>query len=136
MLLGAFCVFLILTFGSIGAGLAIMRGDLITVEPAVLDIGQAQRGTTRTVSVDLRNLSNQPLTVIGGTSTCKCVVTRELPLTILPGQVSRLPIDLRFSGAVGDFRQQFVLYVDSVQRPKTVGRLTGRIVDADPAGTK
>jgi hypothetical protein len=75
-------------YGSPQAALARIRGDVLSASPAHVDFGDAVAGQVVERKVDVRNWSDQPVRVIGGTSDCSCVTTIDLPLTIPPG-VSR-----------------------------------------------
>jgi hypothetical protein len=57
-----------LSFGSFPGAIAYFRGDRVTVEPRLIDVGQGEAGEGREVSVTLTNWTGQPIQVFGGTS--------------------------------------------------------------------
>jgi hypothetical protein len=113
--------------------LARLRGELLTVDPAVSDVGEATAGTARSFLVRLVNHSDQPIRVVGGTSSCACTVTSDLPMTVPPPREARsIEIRMKFSGGVGRFQHRFVLYTDADESPIVVARFAGRVVATPP----
>jgi hypothetical protein len=64
MLTVAFCILGALD-SSPSTALALLRGDSLTVEPAVLDLGTAAPLESRAFTVRVRNHTHRPLRVIG-----------------------------------------------------------------------
>ncbi len=48
--------------------LAHLRGEVITLEPALVQLGEATAGEERQFQIQLNNISDRPITLIGGTS--------------------------------------------------------------------
>jgi hypothetical protein len=48
--------------------LAHLRGEVITLEPALVQLGEATAGEERQFQIQVTNLSDRPITLIGGTS--------------------------------------------------------------------
>jgi hypothetical protein len=60
--------FLHLGFGSLEAGLAYFRGERVSPQPWLIDVGRGQAGEKRQVTVTLTNWTDEPIQVLGGTS--------------------------------------------------------------------
>jgi hypothetical protein len=111
------------------AALAQMRGEPLTVEPAVTDIGSAIRGTRQAFPVELRNHADHPIRVVGGTTSCSCITTTDLPLVIPPGENRTLQVTITFKGSAGRFQHHFQLFTDQQQQFAVVAGFTGRVLD-------
>ncbi len=108
--------------------LARLRGEPITVEPAVSDMGDGLAGEERSFTIRITNHSDHQVRVVGGTASCSCFTTDDLPVTLLPGQSHPLTIRMVFRGQVGRFQRRFNLYTDDGQGT-IVARYSGRLVE-------
>ncbi len=115
--------------------LARLRGETLSVEPTIKDLGLGNVGETRTFEVTLRNYSNQPIRVVGGTTSCACVATNDLPVTIPAGSALPITVTIRFTGSPGRFAHRYVLYNDSEER-LTVARFSGSVVESSRTTAK
>jgi hypothetical protein len=66
--------------GRPGDLLARIRGDRITVEPPLTDMGSDEAGHRRRFTVILHNHTDHTVRIVGGTTSCACIVTDELPV--------------------------------------------------------
>jgi hypothetical protein len=73
-------------YGSPQAALARLRGEVLTASPDYVDFGVGTASHMLERTVEVRNWSERPVRLVGGTSDCSCVVTADLPLTIPPGE--------------------------------------------------
>jgi hypothetical protein len=78
--------------GSAPVALARLRGESLTFSPDQVDFGTVPAGQVVERSVEVRNWTDRPIRVIGGTSDCLYVTTVDLPLTISPGETRSLTI--------------------------------------------
>ncbi len=117
----------LLTFDDPLEALARMRGDSITVQPAVSDAGEGATGTVRTFRVQLVNHMDRPVRFLGGTTTCSCVATEDLPFIVEKGESGSIDLSVRFVGASGRFQHSFALLTDAEAQPVVVARFAGRI---------
>lgn len=108
--------------------LAQLRGDTLLVDPYVYDAGKGKIGESRTVTIQLINEGTQPVRVEGGSSSCSCVTTKNLPITIAPGESQPLEIQIKFTGSSGRFQQRYLLFTNDKQRPTVVARFTGEAI--------
>jgi hypothetical protein len=110
------------------AGLARLRGDFITVEPAITDVGSGLTGERRDFTVSVINNAEHSVRFIGGTSSCACMATDDLPLTLAPGERRLLRVRMTFNGSQGLFQERFVLYTDQESQTVVVSRFHGRVM--------
>jgi hypothetical protein len=98
-----------LIFGSVPAVLAHFRGETITVIPSLLDVGRGLVGELRSAQIEIKNWSDKPVRVVGGTSDCSCGTTSGLPIEIAPGQTRPLSVSVRFPPSEGIFTRTAML---------------------------
>jgi hypothetical protein len=79
---------------SIEAWVSWLRGDSIAVSTRMVDFGEVSPGEVRQASVDLRNRTDRPVSLLGGTQTPMWSVTSTLPLTVPPGETRELLVSL------------------------------------------
>jgi hypothetical protein len=108
--------------------LALLRSESLVIEPAVIDLGSGPRGVSRTFSIRVRNRSDHPIRLLGGTAGCKGVATKSMPLSIQARETENVIIVVRFTGPVGHGQQPYRLYTDDPSQPVLVGRCAGLLV--------
>lgn len=130
---------LLLLFGSILLAadrptdiLARLRGEVLTVDPNVSDVGEAMAGVRRWFTVHLVNHTDRPIRVVGGTTSCSCIAARDLPVVVPPHASRPIVVQISYSGGVGRFYHRFVLYTDDEQQRLVVARFTGGVVGRPP----
>ncbi|MFT3879401.1 MAG: DUF1573 domain-containing protein [Gemmatales bacterium] len=107
--------------------LARLRGETLAVHPPITQLGEGTAGEQRTFQIALRNYSDKPIKVVGGTTTCSCIATQDLPITIPPGSSETINVKIKFSGSAGKFAHRFMLYTDA-DKPLTVARFSGSVM--------
>ena len=90
-------------FGSIERAIAFIRNERISVEPRLILLGKIDAGSDAESSVSLTNWTDEKIEIIGGTSDCSCIATKNLPIEIAPGQTERLVISVRAPKTPGVF---------------------------------
>lgn len=108
--------------------LARLRGESITVDPAVTEIGRGVEREQRELTLQLTNNTDRPIYVFGGTKAGYCNATVDLPLTILGGDSRSIRVRVMFRGEVGLFQHLFVLYTDDQQQPIVTASFSGRVI--------
>jgi hypothetical protein len=105
-------------FGSVDAAMAKLRGESLGVNPAFLDFGSGAPGDRIVAKVTVRNWTDKPVRVYGGTSDCTCLATLDLPVSIEPrGQVD---LAVRFAvprATAGLFSRKVELLTDCRDQP-------------------
>jgi hypothetical protein len=109
--------------------LARLRGESLTVEPSVSQLGDGVVREKRTFTIYLRNHTDRPIRVVGGTTTCACIATNDLPIVVPPHDAQPMEVQMIFKGGTGRFQQRFVLYTDDEQQKVVVARFSGRVVE-------
>lgn len=130
ILMGAGAAAGLLWFGSIDAALAGMRGERLSVQPALVDVGVGAPGETLLAKVRLINRTDKPIRVIGGTSDCSCTVIADLPVDVAPGETRSISVAVRLPNAPGLFNRPAGLEIDDAGLIRINFRLTGRIKKA------
>src|SRR5438094_154701 len=87
-------------------GLWLLSGEAITVDPPVRDIGNGGSGEVRLFRVQLTNHTDRPIRLVGGTTSCACMATNDLPLTLPPRETGTIEVSVKFVGSPGRFRQR------------------------------
>ncbi len=109
--------------------LARLRGEPLTVEPVVSSVGEGVGGEERPFTIRLKNNSDRSIRVIGGTTTCACIASRSLPITLAPGQSDSIEVVMRFTGSPGRFQHRFILHTDYDEQRMITARFAGRVVE-------
>ena len=130
LLLGFLATYAHYRHGSVADVLATFRNERLSVNPAMIDMGEGSPGETRTAAVELTNRTDQPIRLIGGTSDCSCTVLDDLPVTIPPGEAHSISITMRLPNAPGSFNRKAQLSIDDQGFTRVGFRLTGRIIPA------
>lgn len=118
-------------FGSVPEALAYLRGDRVSVQPRLVNLGEGQPGELRQIAVEVANWTDKPVRVIGASRDCSCSVD-GLPLTIPAKQRRPITLTLRLSGQPGIFTRSASLLLDDDGFQHVAFRLTGRISANDP----
>jgi hypothetical protein len=128
-ILGIFGSYLIVRYGSLNAGINAMRGEQVSLEPSHIEAGIALKGTRKVFSVILTNNLDTAVTILGGTSSCKCVATKGLPIVLPPHGSAQLPIHVHFTGDPGPFRQYFEFQTNAEADRRILGRVSGAVAE-------
>src|SRR5262249_10310936 len=112
--------------------LARLRGEAITIEPVVSDVGDGEAGLQRKFTIRLRNHTDRPVRLYGGTTSCSCIATDDLPISLPRGGTETIDVQVRFVGGTGQFRHRFVLLSDDAVQPTIVAYFSGRVAEPRP----
>lgn len=113
VLMGVLVGFGLFWFGSLDSAVAFLRGDLVSVQPGIVDLGSAPSGEFHQADVRLTNRMEKPVTLFGGTSDCSCLVTANLPATLMPGESVKLSLTMRFPHEPGRFTRSAIFLGDA-----------------------
>lgn len=117
----------LLTSSESAKAFARLRGEAVVLPAGDADAGTASQGEARVVSVTVENLTAGPVRLIGGTTSCACVATADLPVTLPPGGRTEVRVGVRFTGEPGAFLHTFEWYTDAPGQPRVGGRIAGRV---------
>ena len=114
--------------GSTAAAMASLRGQPLAATSRAVDFGAAAAGTEAVGRVTLRNLTGQPIRVIGGTSDCSCTAIHDLPLLVPANDTQSLAVYFRLPNELGAVSRLIWLYTDDPAAPLVELILTARSV--------
>jgi hypothetical protein len=104
-------------YGSPDAALARLRGESLTADP-YLDLGSGKPGDALEGAATIRNVTDRPIRLVGGTSDCSCTVLRDLPATVEPGGSVTVGVRLKIpDGRTGRLTRTVFLRTDDPDRP-------------------
>jgi hypothetical protein len=117
-----------LGFGSADAALARLRGERLSIQARVVDVGEGQPGQTLKAVVEIVNRTAQPVCILGGSSDCSCVATHDLPVSLAPGATAGISVQVRLPGKTGFFNRKAYFWTDCPEAQRITFGLTGQIV--------
>jgi len=118
------------SFGSIPAAIAYFRGERVSVEGGVVDIGSGASGESREGFVTLTNWTDRPVQVFGGTANCSCTVLGDLPVTIASMTSCKISIRVQLKGTPGVFTRRVSFAIDDNGFKRVEVPVTGQISEA------
>lgn len=127
LLLAFIAIFSAAYFGSIRSAIAVLRGERLSVYPALVEMGIGVPGEERNASVELTNRTDQPIRLIGGTADCSCTVLGDLPVTIPAGESRSITVTMHLPKSLGAFNRKAQLTIDDGEFKRIGFRLSGRI---------
>ncbi len=129
---GAFASLLVAAAILVSAGasaatiVARLSGAPAVINPSVLNTGTGPRGERLTLRVAVSNLSDEPIRLTGGTTSCSCATIGDLPLTIEPHATQEISVEFtRSASSATEIRYQ--LFTDRSDFSVLVGRIRSRI---------
>jgi hypothetical protein len=120
-------------YGSPYEGLLHARGDLIAVEPTVSYVGESSPGEHGVFNIQISNHRDRTITILGGTTTCSCITTKDLPITMPPNESRTIAVRINFRGTPGRFQHTFVLYTDDEIQHTLMAQFAGRVIESPGA---
>lgn len=86
--------------------------------------------------VEIVNWTDRPVMIYSGTSDCSCVATKDLPLTLGPGEAREVSVEVRFPASAGLFNLKAWLLTDCDDARTVLFGLSGKITPAARASVK
>ncbi len=103
------------------------RGEWVAVSPAESDLGEEPAGKVVTFRIEVVNRSGRDVRLIGGTASCSCVATDDLPVTVPANGSVSVSGRILFSGTPGQFKHEYEFFTDLPAQPRVGGRIVGRV---------
>lgn len=98
--------------------------------PRHIDFGEGHPGQVLEATVEVRNVTDAPIRLIGGTADCSCVTTDGLPATVPPGGAVSVPIQLTLPPeTTGAYTRKAVIWTDGGRARSIYLTLSGRAVE-------
>lgn len=110
-----------------GTLLVVLRGESVTVEPTLSDLGSGVPGEKRSFQVQVTNHTERAIRHLGGTATCSCIA-EGLPVTVPAKGSANITITARFVGPSGVRQEALHLYTDDDFHPVVITRYRREIV--------
>ena len=108
-------------FGSWGAFDAWSHGEILYVPNRTVLITDVSSDAKVSAQFSLRNLTRNPIQILGARTSCQCTVAKNLPLTIQAGETSRIDVTVTVpSDTSGVISNSVELYVDRPDRLLTL----------------
>lgn len=117
----------VLIFGSPDAALARLRGERISIQPRLVDIGSGQPGQTVEAKIEVVNRLDRSMLIEGGTSDCSCLAIQDLPLTLAPGEAHHVSVRIRLPDTPGYLNRKAYLWTDCPGAQRVLFGLTGKV---------
>ncbi len=103
-------------YGSIPTTVAKLTGNIVDV-PSYVDLGEGSPKSLLEKDIQIRNYSNMPVRLIGGTFDCSCVTSSDLPIVIGPNGTATIKIKLRVPDDFGQLTRNAELWTDCDYQP-------------------
>lgn len=116
-------------YGSPAAALARLRGDKLHISPDTVGFGDGKPGESLTAEVRVRNFTDRPVRLIGGTADCSCVTTSDLPITLAPHGEAAIGVKLKLPESTGNFTRVAAIWTDCDDQRSLRLRLGGRVTE-------
>jgi hypothetical protein len=128
--LGGLVVWSRAEFGSIESAIGYLRGERLIPDAYSKSFGSVEQGSAPVVAFTLTNFTGRPITVLGGSSTCTCVLLdKNFPLTIPASEHAILKIVVRTHRRRGGVAGSVSFYSDDPDAHAVVVRVSGRVLD-------
>jgi len=115
-------------YGSIGAAMAVARGDGILVDAHEKSFGTITPGQTAHVSFTLTNLTDSPICVVGSGSNCTCAISNFTPpYTLAPRERWTILLSVTPPASEPRFRVGFRIYTDQPTQSEVVLSINGQL---------
>ena len=115
--------------------------DLVGNPSSVHREGRAARAIVESAresvaaQVTLSNVGEEPIQIVGGSTDCQCITTKDLPLTLQAGESRAVQVTIRRTGAPGVQRRRYHFFTDQQRQFRASASFVGQVV-ADPAPTE
>lgn len=118
-------------WGSPAAGIAVLRGEFLSVDGTTKSFGSMRSDATAELDFALTNLSRQSVRIIGGDGSCDCTIVDDIPTVIGPRSRKDILIRVRLKGKQGPFQQTVRLYTSSPRQPEILLTIRGDVIQSE-----
>ena len=91
----------------------------------------ARRGFIKTIRIPVRNSGDKPLQITTVKSSCGCLVGKDHPKLISPGETREILVEYTARGGSTTYQQALAIESNDPQKPIISVKLTGNLVDND-----
>ncbi len=105
----------------------LLRGERLTVEPAITDMGSVEAGGIKVFTVQVANHTDQPIRLVGGTTTCARAIKAKFPIVVPAHSFTPVTVVVRVPAAEGLLSQDFWVYAAEDTVYRVVGAYRGHV---------
>lgn len=113
------------TFGSVRSALSYANGDRLIADASAKSLGVVDPGKELPMSFALRNYSNRDIAIIGAKTSCACIATDGLPMTIPARSERKLVVKVSAPQEAGDIHERIYLYTNHDRQTELVLKIEG-----------
>ena len=117
-------------YGSTEEAIARLHGDSVTVRPFVVHAGDGQPGQIIPASVEVKNWTDKPVHIVGGSLDCTCSVVDELPVEVPPRESRWVTIKLKLPPVSASLDRPATIFIIGDRVEAAHFRVTGRSMEA------
>ena len=114
--------------GSLESAVAELRGEPVSVEPFIYDVGRCNQFDRKEITVRVVNRLSRPIRIVGQSPDCTCRMVSDVPMTIPPQDA----VEVQFSAVVtaneGIFSQEALLFLDTGHLDRVRFQLAGQVM--------
>jgi Protein of unknown function (DUF1573) len=104
------------------------RGITVTIDPKIATIDDGKEGESREVEFTIKNMSTNQLNILGVTTSCSCVSSESMPISIEKGGKKSVRVTIHLEKtATGEVTQTIEYHTDNKTSPKLVAKITGKV---------
>ena len=109
----------VIRFGNVSRGLAYVRGSVLVPDESMIELGNIPGDKTVEAVFQVKSVSGQPVTILGGKAECSCVMSDAFPIEV--GPLASVPIRVQFRPRPVDvnsrIEHRILLYLDTDSAP-------------------
>lgn len=118
--------------GSLANALPYLNGQRIVSVPSWVDFGTRSSGQKLELALELRNLSEDDVTLLGSFESCSCMVTNDFPLTIPAGASHAMHVEIALpkTEQTRQINHYVIYYTDCKKGQRVTVRFSGVVAPA------
>lgn len=106
----------------------LIHDDGLFISNRILSFGDVPQGWKGSLAFHARNVSAEPVRILGARSSCTCALIEDLPITLAPGEARELNVRIRADGELGSVSQAISLYTSVVSQSEIKLVVRGNIM--------
>lgn len=105
-----------------------MKGVSIVVDPPIATVGDRRPGETVDIDQAVWNFSGIKVSIIGAKSSCSCITTERLPLSLASGERRTVHVRAKMGPETGKYEQSVIFYTDCPRQTTFSVTVKGRVL--------
>jgi hypothetical protein len=99
-------------FGSLPSAVGYLRGERLIPDAYTKSFGRVSKSNEPIVDFSLNNFTSEPVRILGGNSSCTCLLATDLPVDVPPGGRATLRVRARSKSRSGTYSERLRLVTD------------------------